>query len=164
MFRYLFKKLEELLLPERQTNNGARYLEPVDALRLIHQRISQLAQQIESHAETAPYPQVAERLRRIANEKWDSGNRLKQIIEKLHGSIPEQLQFSATGKNHWQRLIRDLEDQKELDDLLSRYEFALSRQLPEITDFLQELKTMDDAHRQSLTQLIAVADPQAAQT
>ena len=164
MFRYLFKKLEELLLPERQTNNGARYLEPVDALRLIYQRIFQLAQQIESHAETAPYPQVAERLRRIANEKWNSGNRLKQIIEKLHGSIPEQLQFSGTGKNHWQRLIRDLEDQKELDDLLSRYEFALSRQLPEITDFLQGLKTMDDSHRQSLTQLIAVADPQAAQT
>ena len=106
---------------------------------------------------------MAERLRRIANEKWNSGNRLKQIIEKLHGSIPEQLQFSGTGKNHWQRLIRDLEDQKELDDLLSRYE-SLDRQLPEITDFLQGLKTMDDSHRQSLTQLIAVADPQAAQT
>lgn len=164
MFRYLFKKLEELLLPERQANNGGRYLEPMDALRLIHQRISHLAQQIESHAETAPYPQVAERLRRIANEKWNSSNRLKQIIERAHGSIPEQLQFSGTGKNHWQRLIRDLEEQKELDDLLSRHEFALSRRLPEITDFLQELKTMDDSHRQSLTQLIAVADPQAAQT
>jgi hypothetical protein len=164
MFRYLFKKLEELLLPERQAHNGAGYLEPVDALRLIYQQISQLAQQIESHAETAPYPQVAQRLRLIANEKRDIGNRLKQIIEKLHGSLPEQLQFSGTGKNHWQRLIQDLEDQKELDDRLSRYEFALSRQLPEITNFLQELKTMHETHRQSLTQLIAVADPQAAQT
>ena len=91
MFRYLFKKLEELLLPERRTDNGARYLEPVDVLQLIHQRISQLAQQIESHAELAPYPQVAERLRRIADEKRDIGNRLKQIIEKLHGSITESV-------------------------------------------------------------------------
>jgi hypothetical protein len=164
MLHYLFKKLEELLLPERQTDDGARYQEPVDVLRLIYQRISELAQQIESHAELAPYSQVAERLRRIGGEKRDNGNRLKQIIEKLHGSITEVSQHSATGKNHWQRLIRDLEDQKALDDLLSRYEFIVTRQVPEVADFLRELKTIHGAHRRSLTQLIAVADPQANQT
>lgn len=164
MLHYLFKKLEELLLPERQSDDGAQYLEPVDVLRLIHQRVSQLAQQIESHAELAPYPQVAERLRRIASEKRDSGNRLKQIIEKLHGAITEGSQPSTTGKNHWQRLIRDLEDQKALDDLLSRYEFIVTRQVPELADFLQELKTIHETHRRSLTQLTAVADPQASQT
>jgi rubrerythrin len=136
----------------------------MDVLRLIHQRVSQLAQQIESHAELAPYPQVAERLRRIASEKRDSGNRLKQIIEKLHGAVTEGSQPSTTGKNHWQRLIRDLEDQKALDDLLSRYEFIVTRQVPELADFLQELKTIHETHRRSLTQLTAVADPQASQT
>ena len=164
MLHYLFKKLEELLLPERQTDDGARYQEPVDVFRSIHQRISQLAQQIESHAELAPYPQVAEHLRRIAGEKRDSGNRLKQIIEHLHGSITEGSQRSATGKNHWQRLIRDLEDQRALDDLLSRYEFIVTRQVPEVADFVRELKPIHEAHRRSLTQLIAVADPQATQT
>jgi len=164
MFRYLFKKLEELLLPERTTDNGAGALEPVDAVQLIHERNSQLAQQIESHAQLAPYPQVAERLRRIAGEKRATGNRLKDIIEHLHGSISERTQAVATGKNHWQRLIRDLEDQKALDDLLSRYEFIVTRQVPEVADFLQELKTIHEAHRRSLTQLIAVADPQATQT
>jgi len=164
MLHYLFKKLEELLLPERQTDDGARYQEPVDVFRSIHQRISQLAQQIESHAELAPYPQVAERLRRIAGEKRDIGNGLKKIIENLHGSITEGTQHSATGKNHWQRLIRDLEDQRALDDLLSRYEFIVTRQVPEVAGFLRELKTTDEAHRRSLTQLIAVADPQATQT
>jgi hypothetical protein len=164
MLHYLFKKLEELLLPERQTDDGARYQEPVDVLQSIHQRISQLAQQIESHAELAPYPQVAERLRRMASEKRDVGNRLKQIIEKVHGSIAEGSQRSATGKNHWQRLIRDLEDQKALDDLLSRYEFIVTSQVPDVADFLRELKAIDEAHRRSLTQLIAVADPQATQT
>jgi iron-sulfur cluster repair protein YtfE (RIC family) len=164
MLHYLFKKLEELLLPERQSDDGAQYLEPVDVLRLIHQRVSQLAQQIESHAELAPYPQVAERLRRIASEKRDSGNRLKQIIEKLHGAVTEGSQPSTTGKNHWQRLIRDLEDQKALDDLLSRYEFIVTRQVPELADFLQELKTIHETHRRALTQLTAVADPQATQT
>ncbi len=159
----LFKKLEEFLLPERG-NDGARYLERMDVLQLIHQRILQLAQQIESHAALAPYPQVGERLRQIADEKRDIGKRLKNIIETLQGSIKEGSQRSAPGKNHWQRLIRDLEDQKALDDLVARYEFTLARQAPEVAVFLRELKRIHEAHSRSLIQLIAVADPQANQT
>jgi hypothetical protein len=160
----LFKKLEEFLLPEREADDGARYREPVEVLQIIHQRILQLAKQIESHAELAPYPQVTERLRQIANEKRDSGNRVKEIIENLHGSIREGSQLSTTGKNHWQRLIRDLEDQRALDDLLFRYEFSLTRQVPDVAVFLRDLKRIDETHSRSLTQLIAVADPQANQT
>lgn len=160
----LCKKLEALLLPERSADGEARHLEPVAVLQLVHQRILQLANQIESHAELAPYPQVTERLRQIADEKRDSGKRLKEIIENLHGSIREASQLSATGKNHWQRLIRDLEDQRALDDLLSRYQFTLTRQVPAVAAFLRELEQMHTAHTRSLTQLIAVADPQANQT
>ena len=162
MFGYLFKKIEELLLPERISKDGVR--EPVAVLRLIHQRISQLAQQIGSHAELAPYPQVAARLRQIAADKRDMGERLKKIIENRHESITEEIESAASGRNHWQRLIRDLEDQKALDDLLFRYEFMLTREVPEAAEFLQELKTTHEIHRRSLTQLIAVADPQATQT
>src|SRR5262245_17104654 len=164
MVALLCKKLEAFLLPERGADDGTRHLEPVDVLQLVHQRILQLAKQIESHAELAPYPQVAERLRQIADEKRDSGDRLKEIIESLHGSIREGSQLYATGKNHWQRLIRDLEDQRALDDLLSRYEFTLTREVPGVAAFLRELERMHEAHARSLTQLIAVADPQANQT
>ena len=164
MFYYLFRKIEELLLPERQAN-GTRYLKPMDALRLIYQLNRQLAEQIESHAELAPYPQVAERLRRIAGEKRDIANRLKQAIESLHGSrTEEKLQLFPTGKNHWQRLIRDLEEQRKLDDLLSQYEFPVTRHFPELSDLLRELKTIHETHRRSLAQLTATADPQATQT
>lgn len=164
MVGYLFKKLGELLLPERQIEDGMRYLEPVKALSIIHRRISQLAQQIDSHADLAPYPQVAEQLRQIAGEKRDSASHLRKIIEKLHGSIIGGMQESATANNHWQRLIRDLEDQTALDDFLSRSESNLTRHVPEVSDFLRQLKTIDEAHKRSLTQQIAVADPQATQT
>jgi hypothetical protein len=137
----------------------------MDALRLIYHRIFQLAEQIESDAKLAPYPQVAENLRRIADEKRDIANRLKQIIEAFHGSITEEArQLPATGKNHWQRLSRDLEDQRRLDDLLSQYEFPVTRQFPQLSDFLRELKTVHEAHRRSLAQHTATADPQATQT
>jgi rubrerythrin len=162
MLGYFFKKFEELLLPDRTERDGLR--QPIDVLQLIHQRLVQLAQQLVSHAELAPYPQVTTRLRHIAREKEASADRLKKIIEKLHGTTATGTPSPAMGKNHWQRLIRDLEDQKALDDLLSRYDFMLGRQVPEVAEFLRELKTSHEAHRRALTQLIAVADPQATQT
>ena len=103
MPRLLLKKLGELLLPERLSDNRMRDLEPLDALLLVYQQNSRLAEQIESHAELAPYPQVAQRLRRIADEKRDVGNRLRKSIEDLHGSIGEATQdllnsFPRTGQ------------------------------------------------------------------
>jgi hypothetical protein len=162
MPRYLLKKLGELLLPERMSDN--RNLEPLDILRLIYQENARLAEQIESHAELAPYPQVAQRLRRIADEKRDVGERLRKIVEDLHGSISVAGKRPATGKNHWQRLIRDLEDQRAFDDLLGRYESENIPQIPGGNKLLDEIKRMQDQHRQSLIRLIAVADPQASQT
>lgn len=164
MPRFLLKKLGQLLLPERMSDNRTRDLEPLEALLLVYQQNSRLAEQIESHAKLAPYPQVAERLRRIADEKRDVGNRLRKIVEDLHGSIREAAQSPATGKNHWQRLSRDLDDQRALDDLLARYEFTLIPQIPGGSEFLDEIKRIHDRHMHSLIRLIAVADPQANQT
>jgi hypothetical protein len=160
----LLKKLGQLLVPERMSDNRTRDVEPLQALLLVYQSNARLAEQIESHAALAPYPQVAERLRRIADEKRAVGNRLRKIIEDLHGPIKEPAQPLAIGKNHWQRLICDLEDQRKLDDLVGRYEFTLIPQISGGNEFLDELKRIHDRHRQSLTRLIALADPQASQT
>jgi hypothetical protein len=160
----LLKKLGQLLVPQRMSDNRTRDVEPLEALLLVYQSNARLAEQIESHAELAPYPQVAERLRRIADEKRAVGNRLRKIIEDLHGSIRERVQPLAIGKNHWQRLICDLEDQRKLDDLVGRYEFTLIPQISGGSEFLAELKRIHDRHRQFLTRLIALADPQASQT
>jgi hypothetical protein len=99
MPRLLLKKLGELLLPERLSDNRTRDLEPLEAVLLVYQQNSRLADQIESHAELAPYPQVAQRLRRIAAEKRDVGNRLRKIIEYLHGSIREAAKSLATAES-----------------------------------------------------------------
>jgi hypothetical protein len=164
MPRLLLQKLGKLLVPERMSDNRTRDVEPLEALLLVYQENARLAEQIESHAELAPYPQVAERLRRIADEKRDIGNRLRKVIEDLQGSIRVAVQRPATNKNHWQRLIRDLEDQRKLDDLVARYEFTLIPQLPGGSEFLDEIKRIHDRHRQSLVRLVAIADPQANQT
>lgn len=160
----LLKKLGQLLVPERTSDDRTRDMKAPETLLLVYQKNAQLAEQIESHAELAPYPQVAEQLRRIADEKRDLGNRLRKIIEDLHGSTREAPQSPAIGKNHWQRLIRDLEEQRKLDDIVARYEFTLIPQISGGSEFFDELKRAHDRHRQSLIRLIALADPQASQT
>ena len=160
----LLKTLGRLLVPGRVNDNRTRYAEPLEALLLVYQQNGHLAEQIESHAALAPYSQVAERLRQIADEKRDLGNRLRKMIENLHGPIREAAQPPATGKNHWQRLNRDLEDQRALDDLVARYEFTLIPEIPGGSALLDEIKRIHDRHRQSLVRLVVVADPQASQT
>jgi hypothetical protein len=164
MPRLLLKKLGQLLVPERMSDNRTREVEPLEALLLVYQQNSRLAGQLEAHAELAPYPQVAEQLRRIAGEKRDVGNQLRKIMEESHGSITEPAQPLVVGKNHWQRLIHDLEDQRKLDDLVARYEFTLIPQIPGGSQFLDDIKRINDRHRQSLIRFVAVADPQASQT
>jgi rubrerythrin len=164
LLRGLLTKLQEFLLPERSRNGAAGYTEPIDVLLAVYQRMSRLAAQIESHAELAPYPHVAERLHQIAREEHEIANRLKRIVGTLHGSIRERSLPPATGKNHWQRLIRDLEDQRDVDNILAQYEFTLIPQIPDTADLLHQIKSTHSLHRLSLQELIAVADPQASQT
>ncbi len=105
MPRLLLKKLGELLLPERLSDNRTRDLEPLEALLLVYQQNSRLAEQIESHAELAPYPQVAQRLRRIADEKRDVGNRLKEN----HRGLARIDQRSSATPGHRQKSLATAE-------------------------------------------------------
>jgi hypothetical protein len=164
MIRFLFKKLQDLLLPERSAGDRARDRTPADLLASLGARILLLAEQLEAHAEVAPYTQVAERLRGIAGEKRPIAHRLKEIIGNTRGQHHDAFHLRSAGKNHWERLIRDLEDQRALDDFLVRYEPTFIEHFPEAANVIAELKITHQAHRQSLLRLIAVADPQAMQT
>jgi hypothetical protein len=165
MIGFLLKKLRDLLLPERNTENIRRAMTTADLLVLLCERISQLAEQLETHAEQAPYPQVTERLRAIADEKRSTANLLKQISGNPQGSSRGALNRPpVTGKNHWERLIRDLEEQRALDDFVARYQSTLIQQVPGTADLFDRIKTMHEAHRRSLLKMVAVADPQANQS
>lgn len=165
MIGFLLKKLQELLLPERNTDNLSRPMTTADLLVSLCERISQLAEQLEAHAEQAPYPQVTDRLRAIADEKRSIANLLKQFSGNAQGSIRGALNRPpVAGKNHWERLICDLEDQRALDDFLARHQATLVQQVPGTADLFERIKTTHDAHRRSLLKMVAVADPQANQS
>lgn len=165
MIGFLFKKMLDLLLPERNSDNRGGDMAAADLLLTLSERISRLAEQLEKHAQRAPYPQVTDQLRAIAEEKRSTANLLKQISGNAQGPSGGALSRPPdTGKNHWERLIRDLEDQRALDDFLARCRSTLIQQFPGTADLFERIEATHEAHRRSLLKMIAVADPQANQS
>ncbi len=160
----LLRTVLEILVPERMEDSPARFLTSVEALTTIYSSLIQLAGQIEAHADSAPYPHVASRLRQIAREKENNAATLKQRIQRLGGWVGEASPMPISGKNHWQRLMKDLDRQRELEYLLSIHEPRLITESPELAETLRQLRAGEATHRRALMQLVAVADPQASQT
>ena len=159
----LSQSLKRLFFPERANDGDLRADTPAGSLVIAHELLHNLAKQIESHAARAPYPQVAQALQTVAREKHASATQLKVIIETLGGKTRTHAAEPKAGKNHWDRLNLDLHDQITVDDLLLMLELKAGDN-SEIAQTVKELQTSQKKHRIVLSDLIAIADPQATQT
>jgi hypothetical protein len=159
----VLESIKNFLFPERTDNNYSRRDTPVEGLTLAHELICKLANQIEVHAAGAPYPHIRQTLEGIAIQKLESVKKLQILIEKLGEKPRLHVGESKTGKNHWERLNFDLQDQIALDDFLFKIELK-SGEAPEIAKMIEELRRSQKIHRQLLSDLVAIADPQATQT
>lgn len=164
VIRELLKKLRMILKPASGENGKTKLLDPVEMLAISYHDLCRLAEQIETHAKRAPYPHVAQRLRQIAQEKRLSANALRDKILNLGGTLEEPQLNLKSGKNHWERLARDLEDQKALENSLIEQTFRLAGEAPEISDLLKGIAAAHVSHKETLLDLIARADPQAEQS
>src|SRR5918993_3823698 len=97
--------------PERPNDNYSGADTPARSLVNVHERLCKLANQIESHAAGAPYPHMAKALHSVAREKYASAVKVKTIIETLGEKTRSLVGESKPGKNHWDRLNLDLQDQ-----------------------------------------------------
>jgi hypothetical protein len=155
--------MKNFFFPDRENDNNSRTETPIEALTLAHELLLKLANQIEGHAAGAPYPHIAQTLRRIATQKYDNAKKLKTIIEGFGGQPESAGGELRPGKNHWERLNLDLQDQIALDDFLFTLELKAG-ETPEIPQVVRDLRISQKSHRQILSDLIAIADPQATQT
>ncbi|MBI2998176.1 MAG: hypothetical protein HYY46_06930 [Deltaproteobacteria bacterium] len=160
MIRELLKKLRAKLKFGSTEDGRLKSVDPSAALKINYRDLLQLAKQIESHAERAPYPHVAEILRQMAREKQASANALKEKIPALQETEVPHLAIS-TGKNHWERMVQDLEDQKVFEENFLQLANFIAEERPEISHFLREIVIRQAPHKEKLLDLIARADPQA---
>ena len=157
------ESLKRFFFPERANDGDFLADTPAGNLVIAHELLYRLANQIDSHAAAAPYPQVAKTLHSVAGEKYASAVKLKMVIETLGGKTRIAAAEPKTGKNHWDRLNLDLQDQITVDDFLLRLALKAGDNL-EIVQIVRELQTSHKKHRLILSDLIAIADPQATQT
>ena len=68
--------------------------------------------QFEEHARRLPYPHFRERLLRIAEEEKAHVKWLKEQITALGGEIPQTTFTVKNGKNSWEGLLMDVEEEK----------------------------------------------------
>jgi hypothetical protein len=160
----LLKKMRAIFNPASRENGKPGLFDPLQILQVGYHDLCRLAEQIHSHAERAPYPHVANRLRQIATEKRVSASALREKILNLGGRAEEPKLNLKSGKNHWERMVRDLEDQKALENDLSERAFRLAEEAPELSDLLKEIVAVQLPHKDALLDLIARADPQADQS
>jgi rubrerythrin len=157
------KRLYSLSRCGPQNGESARS-DPIDIVKRSYYRLCVLAKQLDDHAEKAPYPQVAARLRQMAVEKRASADRLRERIVRLGAALEETSGEIRSAKNHWERVVQDLQDQKSLEAKLFDETALLAEERPELAELLRDVAASQRPHTETLLDLVARADPQADQT
>ena len=157
----VFRKLLSILRADIGKDGPVNAKNPLEIVKASYRDLCRLAEQIEDHAQKAPYPHVAQRLKLIAAEKRSIAGLLKDKMLSL-GAHPEESKFDIKrGKNHWERIAKDIDDQRALENQFQEYAVLLAEQAPEISDLLERIVADQAHHRESLLDLLARADPQA---
>ncbi len=129
-----------------------------------YRELARLANQLKLHAEKAPYPFVGERLLQMAAEKDKSIALLFEGIEQLGARVAKFDASIPSGRNHWERMHQDVEDQKRVEARLTEDVSYLALEAPEYSQLLRQLVEVERRHKATLLDLLARADPQAEQT
>ncbi len=129
-----------------------------------YRELARLANQLKLHADKAPYPFVGERLGQMAAEKETSITLLLEGIERLGGRVAKFDTSIPSGRNHWERMHQDMEDQKRVEARLTDDVSYLALDAPDYSQLLRQLVEVERRHKATLLDLLARADPQAEQT
>jgi rubrerythrin len=121
------------------------------------------AAQFEEHAQRMPYPHFRERLLRIAEEERAHVDWLREKIRELGGEVPAVTLTIKTGRNAWENLLMDVEEEKRdgIEALEHLYSMA-ARTDPEIAAGLRRMQEQERRHREEILNMLVRTDPQAS--
>ncbi|MBI3303192.1 MAG: ferritin-like domain-containing protein [Deltaproteobacteria bacterium] len=133
----------------------------VEMLREEYIEEAQDVVQFTRHAQRMYYPQFRERLLRIAAEEQAHVQWLREKILALGGDIP-QLSFTPkVGKNSWECLLMDLEEEKRCCSNLLQRMHAAEHADPEIAEGLRRMREEEKRHREEILDMLMKSDPYA---
>ena len=136
-----------------------------DLVADYHQEL-RLAKQLRDHAAKAPYAHAERRLLELATAGESHAAQLKETIERLGGEASDASDAAAApvrdGKNHWARLMVDLEDKQAMGARYIEQAIHIEDHAPEVAELLRALEREGQTERYLLRDMAARSDPQAA--
>ncbi|HXG18795.1 MAG TPA: ferritin family protein [Methylomirabilota bacterium] len=120
------------------------------------------AVQFEEHARRMAYPHLRERLLRIAEEEKAHVAWLKEQILALGGEAPHTTFTVKNGKNSWECLLLDVEEEKrDCATMLEHLYSVVERADPAIAEGLRRIREEEKRHREEILELLLKSDPYA---
>lgn len=127
-----------------------------------HRAESGLVRQLRAHAELSPHQAGKEQLRAAADEQHAIARRISEKVAELGGECGEEENVTPkTGRNHWDRVVQDLEESQALTQRYNEQAIYWDPDLPDATQFFLALER-DKKRLNALLRDIALrADPHA---
>jgi len=116
--------------------------------------------QFEEHARRMTYLHLRERLLRIAEEEKAHVKWLQDKIQALGGEIPQTTSTVKNGKNNWESLLMDVEEEKrDSTSMLEQLYTVVESANPEIAAGLRRILEDEKRHREEILDMLLKSDP-----
>lgn len=116
--------------------------------------------QFAEHARRMTYPHFRERLLRIAAEEKAHVTWLQDKILALGGEIPQTTFTVKNGKNSWESLLMDVEEEKrDCTSMLEQLYTVVEHADPEIAEGPRRIRDDEKRHREEILDMLLRSDP-----
>jgi rubrerythrin len=118
--------------------------------------------QFQAHTRRMTYPDFRARMLRIAEEEKTHVEWLRSKISALGGVVPPTIPKVKNGKNSWECLLIDIEEEKrDCASILERIYVLANKVNPEITEGLRRIHEEEKRHYEEFLSMLMKSDPQA---
>lgn len=133
----------------------------VDLLRQAYSDEARDVVQLTAHAQRMAYPQFRDRLLRIAVEEQAHVQWLGEQIRALGGTVPQVTATFRNGRNSWECLRIDLEEERRDYATLLEQVNCLEPDHAEIAEGLRRMRVEERRHRDEILDMLLKSDPYA---
>jgi bacterioferritin (cytochrome b1) len=118
-----------------------------------------MADQLRRHAtRLRRHEEHRARLLAIAAREQEHARWLREAIERLGGQAPEIPPVPQDADTAWERLMIDLNAEKDAHEKLLRDAYALERDHPEVARLLLRIAEEEEAHQREIAHLLTRVD------
>ena len=133
-----------------------------DELEALYSEYRRLERQLAEHAEKAPYPQVATRLKALlVNEGENAASVSARLAVLGRYAESDGTARLRDGSNSWERLIGYLDDYRALIRTLGQLFVRWDDESPEDALLVRDLRERAQFGRMEISDMISRADPHA---